>query len=314
MISFRYHVFTIVAIFLAVGLGIVVGNTFVQPGLVRDLRNRTDSLAQQLADYRARVSQLESQVGQFQEVGDILPVLDNGGLVGKPVVIVTHDGVDPGLLAEARDALDAAHADLVAVFSATDRLAATDVATQQSLADVLQMPQGTASADLEQRAAFELAQRLSLGLPRPVGGTPARDVLDELLKAGFLSFPSGFPKVSGSALPQLGGQGELIVVISGGQGDPAIRPEDFMVPLTEELDQRGSLVAAGESSTTTYSFVGLLRAASSGTSGSTIVTVDDLDFSVGGAALVLGFERMLLTGQGGDYGIKAGASGPIPPR
>jgi hypothetical protein len=43
-----------------------------------------------------------------------------------------------------------------------------------------------------------------------------------------------------------------------------------------------------------------------------MVTVDDLDFSVGGAALVLGLERLLL-GQGGNYGIKAGATAPLPP-
>jgi hypothetical protein len=44
-----------------------------------------------------------------------------------------------------------------------------------------------------------------------------------------------------------------------------------------------------------------------------MVTVDDLDFSVGGAALVLGLERLLLLGQGGNYGIKAGAMAALPP-
>jgi hypothetical protein len=43
-----------------------------------------------------------------------------------------------------------------------------------------------------------------------------------------------------------------------------------------------------------------------------LVTVDDLDESRGGAALVLGLERRLLTGQGGDYGVKGGAA-PLPP-
>lgn len=314
MISFRYHILTIVAIFLAIGLGIVFGNAFVQPALVNSLKNQTEGLRRDLADTRAEVQKLETQLGEAQTVGNILPELDSGGLAGKQVIVITQDGVDPQLLAQTRDALEAAHADLQAVFSATDRLAAVDAATQETLAVILQMPVGTSPADLERRAAFVLAQRLSVGLARPADGTPATDVLDDLLKAGFLSFPSGFPKVSGSSLPQLGGHGEMIVAVAGGQGDPVVPPEDFMVPLVQELEQRGESVAAGESSTTSYSFVGLLRADSAGTSGSTMVTVDDLDFSVGGAALVLGLEQMLLTGQGGDYGIKAGATGPIPPR
>ncbi len=310
MISFRVHVFTIVAIFLAVGLGIVVGNTFVQPALVDSLRSQTERLGQDLRDTRAEYDALQAQLVQAQAVGNILPVLDNGRLAGRAVIVVTHEGVDPHLLAETRDALATAHADLVAVFATTDRLAATDTATQQSLAEILQMPAETSPADLERRAAFELAQRLAVGLAKPADGSTATDVLDQLLKAGFLSFPSGFPKVSGSALPQLGGQGEIVVALAGGQTDPAVLPEDFMVPLVGELLQRGASVAAGESSTTGYSFVGLLRAEPGGA----MVTVDDLDFSVGGAALVLGLERMLLTGQGGDYGIKAGATGSIPPR
>ena len=314
MISFRQHVFTIAAIFIAIGLGIVFGNTFVQPSLVRNLRDRTDSLAGALAERNARVTQLEDQLGQFQAVGNILPVLDTGGLAGKQMVIVTDDGVDPAVLAEARDALGEANADLAAVFSVTGRLAAPDPATQGSLANILQVPEGTTLADLEQRAAVELAGRLAVGLPRPVAGASPQDVLDELLKAGFLAFPSGFPKISVGALPDLGGQGVIVVTVAGGRGDPIVPPEDFMVPFVNELERRGASVAAGESSTTDYPFVGLLRASSSGTSGSGMVTVDDLDFSVGGAALVLGLERMLLTGQGGDYGIKAGATSAIPAR
>jgi hypothetical protein len=43
-----------------------------------------------------------------------------------------------------------------------------------------------------------------------------------------------------------------------------------------------------------------------------LVTVDDLDESRGGAELVLGLERLLLSGQGGDYGVKGDAA-PLPP-
>jgi hypothetical protein len=57
-----------------------------------------------------------------------------------------------------------------------------------------------------------------------------------------------------------------------------------------------------------FPYVALVRAA--GLDG--VVTVDDLDRAAGGSALVLGLDRLLSTGQGGDYGVKDGAE-PLPP-
>jgi hypothetical protein len=59
---------------------------------------------------------------------------------------------------------------------------------------------------------------------------------------------------------------------------------------------------------TAVPFVDLLRRG--GPDG--VVTVDDVDESRGGAALVLGLQRLILTGEGGDYGVKDGSE-PLPP-
>jgi hypothetical protein len=99
------------------------------------------------------------------------------------------------------------------------------------------------------------------------------------------------------------------VVVSGGQAEePAMGPSMFSVPLVERLTELGLAVGAGESVGTIQPFVEAVRAA--GTDGT--VTVDDLDLSMGGAALVLGLDRLLVTGDGGDYGVKDGAT-PLPP-
>ena len=44
MISFRYHIFTIVAIFLAVGLGVLMGTSVVQPALIDNLERQVGDL------------------------------------------------------------------------------------------------------------------------------------------------------------------------------------------------------------------------------------------------------------------------------
>ena len=60
MISFRYHLVSIVAVFLALALGVVVGTTVVKPGLVDQIRHQTDV---QIAKNRA----LQDQVNQLQK-------------------------------------------------------------------------------------------------------------------------------------------------------------------------------------------------------------------------------------------------------
>jgi len=85
-------------------------------------------------------------------------------------------------------------------------------------------------------------------------------------------------------------------------------PEAFAVPLVHRLAELGIPVAAGESTDTVVPFVPVLRAG--GLDG--VVTVDDVDESRGGAALVLGLDRLLSTGDGGDFGVKDEAA-PLPP-
>jgi CTP:molybdopterin cytidylyltransferase MocA len=313
VISFRYHIITIVAIFLAVGLGLLVGNTVVQPSLVRDLERRTNYLSNSLADRWAEVGDLKARVGQLERAGNVLRQLDNGGLTGVPVVVVTHQGVDAGLLAETRAALDEAQADTVAVLTMSDQMTAVDDATRQRLATILGEPSDIDAATLQRRAAEILAERLAVGPPRRDVPPPPDDVLDKLLTDpdGFLTSPG----ITRDDLQRIGGRDEVVVVISGGQGDPAVQPKDFMVPLVEALAARGARVAAGESASTDYAFVGILRAVPADVlQPGTIVTVDDLDFPIGGAALVLGLERLLGSAEGGDYGIKEGATSSIPPR
>jgi len=313
LISFRYHIFTIVAIFLAVGLGLLFGSSVVQPALIEDLRRQTHGLTQDLSDTRAEVSDLKAQVGALQQAGDILPSLDPGTLTDRPVVLVTHDGVDPRLLSQARLSLSEAGVKVVAELSITDRMAVGDDPSREALAQLLGMASDTLTPTLQARAAEVLAQRLAVGPPRRAIAPSGPDILDDLLTANFLTTTPGSPSISRGDLSGIGGKGQLVIVLSGGRGEPLIDPQLFFVPLVDGLVQRGATVGAGESASTDYPFIPALRADGAAGDGTRMVTVDDLDFSVGGAALVLGLERLLLLGQGGNYGIKAGATAALPP-
>ena len=301
MISFRYHVVTIVAIFLALAIGLLGGAAFVQPALQEELQNQTDRLRSDLEERTRQIGDLRDQMGALNRFADsVMPYLTSGTLTGTPVVLVTQTGVEDEVLAQAQASLSEAGARIVTTVSATDELVSDDPATQGQLALMLGAPTAPAE-DLPGLAAEALAERLSN--PQVIGA----DLLDELLSAGFLAPVGAGP--SAADLDEIGVDGQVVVVLSGGRGDqPVLAPEAFAVPLVDRLAGLDEPVAAGESLLSDYAYVSIVRSNDSdGT-----VTVDDLDQAMGGAALVLGVEDLLANGTGGAYGVKDGAE-PLPP-
>jgi hypothetical protein len=302
VISLRYHVVTIVAIFLALAIGLLAGSAFVQPALQEELQNRTDAAEARAEELRGDIDDLRTEIAGLGAFADaVVPMLTQGKLAGTPVVLVTQTGVEDSVLAQAQSALANAGANLLTTVSATDEMVSKDPTTQEQLATIVGEP--TASADdLPTLAAQALAQGLSPSTSA-IGG----DVLDQLLSAGFLAPVGSGP--SQSTLNEIGQPGQVVVVLSGGRGDePSLPPEDFAVPLVIGLAELSVPVAAGESLLSDYPYVSLVRA--DGTDGT--VTVDDLDRTMGGAALILGLEELIATGDGGAYGVKDGAD-PLPP-
>ena len=303
MISLRQHVVTIVAIFLALALGMLAGSAFIQPRLVEQLRKQVEQQRSDMNDLRITVSELRDQLAAEQAFNDVaLPHLTEGRLLGQVVVVIAQDGVEDELLAGARQALEEAGATVV-VLAARETLAPADEEGQTALADLLDLP-GASPQDLSRLAAEALADRLASEDRRD---PPDPGLLHLLLTEGYLAPVDA--NISDETLSAIGGADQMVVVLAGGgQPDAVMAPEDFAVPLVERLADLGLPVAAGESVGTVVPFVPVLRAR--GVDG--LVTVDDLDESRGGAALVLGLQRLRLTGEGGDYGVKGDAA-PLPP-
>jgi hypothetical protein len=304
VISFRYHIVTIVAVFLALAIGLLAGSAFVQPELVDQLRVQTDRLRDDLRERDEALTETRAEVAALAAYADAtLPYLTSDRLAGTQVIVVSQEGVEDAVLGQTQRSLVESGAEVLAVLSARNELASQDPETQAGLAEILRRPDAVAE-DLPSLAAAAIAERLALGNGI---GSPSEDLLNELLSAGFLA-PVG-TGVSEADLEQIGASGQVVVVLGGGSVEEPVLPlEDFGVPLVRSLASLEVPVAAGESSTTLVPFVGLIR--EDGTDGA--VTVDDLDLSMGGAALVLGLEALVERGEGGDYGFKDGAD-PLPP-
>lgn len=295
MISFRYHLVSIVAVLLALSLGVLVGASVLDKGLVQTLKDDTAEAQARADQLQEDLRVLEAQQEAAEE--ELLPFVLGGRLAGDRVVVVAAETAPEEVLVGARRALDAAGADVTGVLMVGARVAAATQEDAAALAEVLNVGELSPS-ELSAAAARALGARLAGATPRGGGGG---DVLSRLIEAGFLC-SRGCPGVTDDVVAELG-EGELVVVLWGADGTSEPSPEDFAVPLVEELVQRGAEVAAGEGAASD-DFVTELRSGGGPASGDrpAIVTVDDVDLPLGGVALVLGLERLDLTGVGGNFG------------
>ncbi len=307
MISWRYHLVSIVAVFLALGLGVLAGTTVLDQGLVNTLRSQTAELRKDLDDLRQTVTEQRQELATLAAFSEqALPFLVSDRLFGRPVVIVTQDGVEDATLAEARRALDLSGATILTTLTVRSEVVADDPSTQAELAAIVGMPDTSSPDELAAAAAAELAQRLAT-VPDPSGGDD--DLLGELLSAGFVT--AGQPALSDVSLAQIGGPEQIAVVIGGGSADVSPAPEAFLVPLTTSLVTLEMTTAAAEGLASEAGFVAAVRLEVDADS-EPLATVDDADVPIGGAALILGIQEVLLSGTGGDYGTGDGASRLLP--
>lgn len=303
MIPWRYHLVSIMAVFLALGLGVVVGTTVINPGLVKNLNDQTD-------DLRKKVLDLQSELGTMGTFTDqALPYIVGDKLLGERVVIVTEEGVDARALSEARRALDLSGCEVLTVLTVRPTMAAASSTAQRDLATLLGVSQTTPPDELMDQAARTLADRLAND--PAIDLVEATDVLGAMLSQGFLT--SASPGISDATLDDIGGRGQLVVTIGGAADQLAPPSAAFLQPFVTELLAAGVVTGAGESVAGEDGFVSGLRSTVNGSSGAPLVTVDNVDQPVGGSAMVLAMDEATLEGTGGDYGVKDGASRLLPP-
>jgi hypothetical protein len=299
------------AIFLALGLGVVVGTTVINPGLVKNLNNQTDELTQHVRDLQTEKLDLESELDTMSAFGEqAMPYLVGDKLLGRQVVIVTEEGVDARAIAETRQALDLSGAEILMTLTVRPTMSGETPTAQHELAALLGLSSTTSSDVLAPEAASSLAQRLATDPGGDVSGLP--DPLGEMLSQGFLI--SSAPDISDSTLNDIGGRGQVVVAVGGGTDDE-LSPASalFMEPFLIELISAGVVSGAGESLASNDDFVAELRSSVDDSSVAPLVTVDNVDLPMGASAMVLGLEAALTDGTGGDYGVKDGTTRLLPP-
>jgi hypothetical protein len=312
LINLRYHIVSLVAVFLALALGMVVGSTVLNEGAAQVQRSVSEYLRRQSQQTQAENDALHGQVKRFEEFGGAaLPGMVRGKLQGSSAVLLDTDRVDDGTRSKVEQALRAAGASISGRLTfASDRLTLSAPADRSKLGELVNLPANDADT---LRSA--LIQRLSVRLSVPQrlpqeSGARARDMITSLSDAKFLADTEMARTVreGGEPFPKAG---SLFVIIGPTDGSTSLGPKAFLVPLADRLSASTRAPVAGvEAEAGVSSWVQVLRGSKETTQ--RVSSVDDVDVVYGQVALVDALARRLANQPTGQYGFKQRATGLLP--
>ena len=306
MIDFRYHLVSLIAVFLAVALGIVIGTTALNQPILSDIRGQVSTLEQDKRTLEGQTRRLDAQVQADDEFdASVAPALVRGAITGRRVLLVlASDGVPAGAV----DGLSALVKQAGGTVSGTLRLGPgyTDPAAAprvQSYVTGPGLPAGVSlpeTDDSAQLVATLLADVLMVPHGSAAASAPGTPAISSVL-AGLSALDVVSPD-SASV-----GPADFAVLLTGGAD--AARSTVPVVDLAAALDAAGSgAVVAG----TADAAGGLVAAVRDNPSVSAAVsTVDDVGTAAGRVSTVLALPRER-QGTSGRYGT-AGDALPVPP-
>ncbi len=306
MINFRFHLVSLTAIFLALGIGIAVGATVVDRATVDFLETRLKGVERRLDSTDTENAKLTAELDRWSAFAD--QARDEsvaGRLEGVPVLVFGVQGMDRRPVEDLRVSLASAGAVLRGTVWFTSKLALGNDEDAVALAELLDVaPRG---GDPVRRSMINL-------LSAELAGQTATGLLAKLREAAFVEIE---PAADGVDPATVAVEGTRFVVASDDKSDVA--NEDLAVPFAGELagsaPARVLAVEPGRDAdgprrpAVRAVFVGPLR--TDDQVSPLLSTVDDLEDFRGRFAAVYAL-RDLGTGKVGHYGVGPGAARLVP--
>ena len=300
MIDFRYHLVSLIAVFLAVALGIIIGTTQLNGPVLTNLETQVSALQEDKRTLEDETQQLQARlddVGAFEEA--VAPTLVQDSLSGRSVLLVVGSGDVP---TDAVEGLTALLGTAGATVTGTVRLTAaySDPASAETLETYLTgpgLPPGVVlpdTDDAEARVGALLADVLMV----PGGGTPPESSATSTVLAGLEELDL-LSRDTTSVTPA----DFAVLLTTGGftEGEEAAERNATLLELVTALDGRSSgvVVAGDAASAMEGGLVAALRA--DPTVITSVSTVDSVDTVAGRVTTVL---ALAAEGRGttGQYG------------
>ncbi len=312
MIDFRYHLVSLIAVFLAIALGLVIGATQLSGPVLDNLRGQVTSLQEDKRELEDTTQGLQTQVDGDQAFQSaVAPALVQGALGGRSVLFVlaseevTTDTVEEvtALVTEAGGTVNG---------QITLQPGYSDPAGESALQSYVTTPAGRPAGvelpetdDTGQLVGALLAQVLMVPASPGAAAPDAASVSTVL--AGLQALDA-LSQDSDAVTPA-----DFAVVLTGGalEGEDAAGRNDTLLDLVRALDAAGSgAVVAGDTASAGEN--GLVEAVRGDPETATAVsTVDNVTSPSGQVSTVLALagER---EGTSGAYGTAEDAQ-PVPP-
>ncbi|MFV0253891.1 MAG: copper transporter [Beutenbergiaceae bacterium] len=306
MIDFRYHIVSLIAVFLALAVGIVLGAGPLQQPIGDQLTEQVEQLRQEKEELRVELEATQAHVERqrtFIEAasGRLL----EGALTDVAVSVVALPDADPTLTDSLVAMMERAGADLVANFALTPAWVDSDNADQRE----------ELAADLQAQLSIPVAQDAE---PAQILGR----VLGQALTAIDPLDSTAIPDSSTQAYTSLEDAGllaqnlapttpaEVVLVIAPAPSDDD--ETDLTLELQTLVGMGDAVVLAGhDGNDENPDLVSMVRA--SATAASVIATVDSVDEVAGQVLVPLAVQVMTFEQVVGHYGLAADATAIVPP-
>jgi hypothetical protein len=295
VITLRHHVLTIVAVFLALAAGIVLGG-----GPLSDVGATVATASKDKDGGPAPDSPQATYNESF--LSAVAPSMLGGRLAERSVAVVTVPGADERVVTALAEAIAAAGGTVSARYSLTEDL--VDPA-QKSLVDTLGsqlLTQQAAGAVAAEASTYDrIGQLLGLAVATKVPegedvNGKARGIVDAVSGAGLVTKPG-----------EVAQRSPLVLLVLGTDADDE-GSDAILAGLAEGLAaQATGVVVAGTTADGASGQLGRLRA---DPAAATVASVDGVDTTAGRVATIATLQRALGT-PGGSFGA-SGSDGPLP--
>jgi hypothetical protein len=311
VIDFRYHLVSLIAVFLAIALGIVIGTTQLNDPIAANIEGQVTELEQDKRALEDRTQQLQAQLETADAFGAaVAPALVDGALEGSSVLLIAGN---EDVTAETIEEISALIGQADGSVAGTIRLQPefTDPSSASALQNYVTgsglLPPGgqlPSTDDAGQLVASLLAQVLMVPAD---GGTPPDSAAISSVLAGLTSLNVLTPEGSSVSAAN------YVVFLTAGTftGEDADERNETLIELVTALDAEGSgaVVAGDPTSAQENGLLGAIRADPE--LSSAISTVDSIGTAAGRISTVL---ALAAEGEGitGAYGTGEDAQ-PVPP-
>lgn len=311
MVDFRFHLISIVAVFLALGLGILTGSGFVGDALVKRLRRDVNLVKESNNELHQQVDELQGLIAEESEFSAALrPEMVASALRDVRVVLIEIGEPAEGSSDELRATVEEAGGRVTGSITFTDKLALTGDAERDQLSLIVGPAVGEAGELIDQTGSL-LGLRLGSAAQVPSDTdqrvVESEELLRDLEDAGFVEVERDD---DGRTAPN-----KAAFLILGGNADPP--PFDagrLALALASSITARAAPVLVTEPAESSWGMVEAVRADSEAREN--VATAERAESVYGQVAAVVGLSLEIQRepfDPAAHYGLGAGATEVMPP-